>query len=47
MENMENRHPYRLLTAKPEGKRPLGKSIHTWKNCINLDLREIGWGGMQ
>jgi hypothetical protein len=29
-----------------EEKRLLGRSISTWKNNIKMDLREIGWGGM-
>jgi hypothetical protein len=31
--------------GKPEGKRPLGRSIHRWMN-IKLDLIEISWGGI-
>jgi hypothetical protein len=32
--------------GKPEGRRPLGRPIHRWVDNIKLDLREIGWGGM-
>jgi hypothetical protein len=32
--------------GKPEGKRPLGKPKRTWVDNIKMDLREIGWGGM-
>jgi hypothetical protein len=32
--------------GKPEGKRPLGRPIRKWENTIRMDLREIGWGGM-
>jgi hypothetical protein len=32
--------------GKPEGKRPLGRQIHRWVNNIKMDLREIGWDGM-
>jgi hypothetical protein len=34
------------LEGKPEGKRPLGRSGHRWVDNIKMDLREIGWGGM-
>jgi hypothetical protein len=29
-----------------EGKRPLGRQRHRWVNSIKVDLREIGWAGM-
>jgi hypothetical protein len=32
--------------GKPEGKRPLGKPRRRWENNIRMDLREIGWYGM-
>jgi hypothetical protein len=31
---------------KPEGKRPLGRPRHRWEDNIRMDLREIGWSGM-
>jgi hypothetical protein len=34
------------LAAKPEGKRPLGRPRHRWVDNIKIDLREIGWDGM-
>jgi hypothetical protein len=34
------------FVGKPEVKRPLGKCRHTWVDNIEMDLREIGWGGM-
>jgi hypothetical protein len=30
----------------PEGKRPLGRPRHRWVDNIKMDLREIGWDGM-
>jgi hypothetical protein len=42
----EKRNPYRILVAKPEGKRPLGRQRHRWVNNIKMDLREIGWDGL-
>jgi hypothetical protein len=32
--------------GKPEGKRPLGGLRHRWVANIKMDLREIGWDGM-
>jgi hypothetical protein len=37
---------YRILVGKPEGKRPLGRPRRRWGNDIKMDLREIGWDGM-
>jgi hypothetical protein len=36
----------RILVEKPEGKRPLGRPRCRWVDNIKMDLREIGWGGM-
>jgi hypothetical protein len=35
---------YRVLVGKPEGKRPLGRSRHRWKDNIKMDFQEVGWG---
>jgi hypothetical protein len=35
-----------MFVGKREGKRPLGRPRHRWEDNIKLDLREIGWGGM-
>jgi hypothetical protein len=40
------RNVCRILVEKPEGKRPLGRPRYRWVNNIKMDLREIGWGGM-
>jgi hypothetical protein len=37
---------YRLLMGKPEGKRPLGRSRHRWVDNIEIDLLDIGCGGV-
>jgi hypothetical protein len=42
----EKRNAYRILVGKPEGKRPLGTPRHRWMDNIKIDLREIGWGGV-
>jgi hypothetical protein len=31
---------------KPEEKRPLGRPIRRWVENIKMDLREIGWDGV-
>jgi hypothetical protein len=36
----------RILVGNPEGKRPLGRPRHKCVDNIKMDLREIGWGGM-
>jgi hypothetical protein len=41
-----NRNAYRIMVGKPEGKRPLGRPRRTWVDNIKIDLREIGWNGM-
>jgi hypothetical protein len=42
----EKRNAYRILAGKPEGKGPLGRTRHTWVDNIIMDLREIGWNGV-
>jgi hypothetical protein len=32
--------------GKPEGKRPLGRPRRRWVDNIKMDLRGIGWDGM-
>jgi hypothetical protein len=41
----EKRNACRIL-GKLEGKRPLGRPRLRWVDNIKIDLREIGWGGM-
>jgi hypothetical protein len=36
----------RVLVGKPGGKRPLGKPRRRWEDNMNLDLHEVGCGGM-
>jgi hypothetical protein len=40
------RNVYSLLVGKLEGKRPLGKPRCWWVDNIKMEIREIGWGGM-
>jgi hypothetical protein len=41
----ERRGAYRVLVAKPEGRRPLGRPRRRWEDNIKMDLREVGCGG--
>jgi hypothetical protein len=41
----EKRNAYRIMMGKLEGKRPLGRPRRRWED-IRMDLRKIGWGGM-
>jgi hypothetical protein len=34
----------KVLIAKPEGKRPLGRPRCRWEYGIRMDLGETGWG---
>jgi hypothetical protein len=36
----------RRMVGKPEGKRPLGRPRRRWVDNIEIDLRKIGWDGM-
>ena len=40
----ERRGVYRVLVAKPEGRRPLGRPRRRWEDNIRMDLREVGCG---
>jgi hypothetical protein len=42
----EKRNVYRILVGKPERRRPLGRPRRRWVYNIKMDLREIGWDGM-
>jgi hypothetical protein len=42
----EKRNAYRILMGKPEGKRSLGRQRRRWVDNIKMDLREIGWDGV-
>jgi hypothetical protein len=42
----EKRNAYRILVGKPEGKRPLGRPRRRWVANIKMDIREVGWDGM-
>jgi hypothetical protein len=42
----EKRKAYRILVGMPEVKRPLGGPRRRWVDNIKMDLREIGWNGV-
>jgi hypothetical protein len=42
----EKRNAYRILAGEPKGKSPLGRPRWRWVDNIKMDLREIGWDGM-
>jgi hypothetical protein len=42
----EKRNAYKILVGKPEGKRPLRRPRRRWVDNIKMDLKEIGWNGM-
>jgi hypothetical protein len=35
-----------ILVGKPEEKKPVRRPRHRWVDNIKIDLREIGWDGM-
>jgi hypothetical protein len=37
---------YKIWIGKSEGKRPLGRPRCRWEDSIRMDLREIGWEGV-
>jgi hypothetical protein len=44
--NGETRNAYMIFVEKPEGKGPLRRLRRRWVDNTKIDLREIGWGGM-
>jgi hypothetical protein len=44
--NGEKRNACWILVGYPEGKRPLGRHRRKWVVNIKMNLREVGWGGM-
>ena len=41
-QNGGGRSAFKILTGKPTGMRPLGKSRRRWEDSIGMDLEEIG-----
>jgi hypothetical protein len=44
--NGEKRNAYRILVGRPDGKSSLGRPRRRWVDNFKMDLREIGWDGM-
>jgi hypothetical protein len=44
--NGEKRNVYRILVGKPKGARSLGRPRGRWVDSVKMDLREIGWDGL-
>jgi hypothetical protein len=42
----EKKNSYKIFVRKPERNRPIGRPRRRWQDNIKMDLREIGWGGM-
>jgi hypothetical protein len=42
----EERKVYNVLVGKPEGKRPFGRPRRRWEDVIRIDLKEIGFWGV-
>jgi hypothetical protein len=42
----EMRNAYKILVRKPKWKRPLRRPRHRWEDDITMDLRQIGWEGV-
>jgi hypothetical protein len=44
--NVEKGNAYRILVGIPEEKRPLKRPRRRWVDNIKINLREMGWDGM-
>jgi hypothetical protein len=42
----DKRNADRILVIKQEGKKQLGRPRRMWEDNIKMDLREIGWDGI-
>jgi hypothetical protein len=40
-------HAYTILVKKSRRKRSLRRPRHRWEDYIRMDLREIGWEGVE
>jgi hypothetical protein len=43
---LEKKNAYRILVANPDRKRPPGIPRRMWVDNFKIDLKVIGWGGM-
>jgi hypothetical protein len=44
--NGETKNAYRILVGKLERRRPLGSPRRKWVDNNKMDLRDIGWDGI-
>jgi hypothetical protein len=44
--NKAKRNANRIFVGNPEGRRTLERPKSRWVDNIKMDLREIGWGGI-
>jgi hypothetical protein len=42
----EKAYKYKIFLEKSEGKRPLVRSRRRWNDNIKINLKEIGWEGV-
>jgi hypothetical protein len=42
----EDINVYRVLVGKCEDRRPARRCNHRWDNSIEMDLKAIGWDGI-
>jgi len=42
----KSRNVYKILIRKPEGKGALGRPGRRWEDNIRMDLRKMGWEGV-
>jgi hypothetical protein len=42
----DRRDAHRVSVGRPEGKIPLGRPRRIWEDGIEMDLHDVGWGGM-
>jgi hypothetical protein len=40
------RNSFKILVGTHEWKKPLGSPRRRWKDNIRMDLREVGWEGV-
>jgi hypothetical protein len=44
--NGEKRNAYMIRVGKPAGKTPLGRRRRRFVGNIKMDIRDVGWDGM-
>jgi hypothetical protein len=40
------RKAYKIFVETPEGKRPFGEPRHRWEDNVKINLKKIGWVGV-